>query len=124
MAARLSAGWLTSRCQTTAHSPSVCGVIRSGDTVGIDDARFGGGAGRAAVAADDAEHGAAPLGASSSARTRFAETFFSLSPPPTENTSTASRGPRRDTSSQAAKLVSQPSSFTRAVSSATLSVGV
>ncbi len=25
----LSAGWLTSRCQTTAHRPSVCGVTRS-----------------------------------------------------------------------------------------------
>src|SRR5690242_7899676 len=29
------AGWLTKRCQTTAHSPSVWGVIRSGETVGM-----------------------------------------------------------------------------------------
>ena len=26
----LSNGWLTSRCHTTAHRPSVCGVTRSG----------------------------------------------------------------------------------------------
>src|SRR4029077_14929484 len=30
VAATLRAGWLTSRCQTTAARPSVCGVIRSG----------------------------------------------------------------------------------------------
>src|SRR5438552_3375726 len=35
VAARMRAGWLTIRCQTTAHSPSVCGVIRSGETVGM-----------------------------------------------------------------------------------------
>ena len=29
-----SAGWLTSRCQTTAHIPSVCAVTRSSFTVG------------------------------------------------------------------------------------------
>ena len=35
VADRLRRGWLTRRCQTTAQSPSVCGVIRSGDTVGM-----------------------------------------------------------------------------------------
>ena len=32
---RCSRGWLTSRCHTTAAKPSVCGVVRSADTVGM-----------------------------------------------------------------------------------------
>ena len=98
VAARLSAGWLTSRCQTTAHSPSVCGR----DPIGRD--------GRD----DHAGLGARPWSrrrpcrrcrrrprrrsrASSSARTRFSETFFSRLPPPTENTSTrVARAEARD----------------------------
>ena len=58
------------------------------------------------------------------ARTRFTDTFFSRLPPPTEKTSRPSRAPSRDTLSHSEKLVSQPSSLTRAVSSETLSVGV
>src|SRR5450432_2050364 len=49
--------------------------------------------------------------------------FRSASPPPTDKTSTASSAPSRDTSSQPESDVSQPSSFVRAVSSLTLSVG-
>ena len=30
-----SFGWLTSKCHTTAQNPSVCGVIRSGETTGM-----------------------------------------------------------------------------------------
>src|SRR5258708_29989936 len=33
--ARCNFGWLTSRCQTTAQNPSVCGVTRSVATVGM-----------------------------------------------------------------------------------------
>src|SRR5882724_5094545 len=62
--------------------------------------------------------------ASSSERTRFTDTFFSRLPPPTEKTRTPSPFRRRDTLSHSEKHVSQPSSFTRAVSSETLSVGV
>ena len=61
--------------------------------------------------------------ASSIARTRFTETLCARFPPPTEKTRIASREDRREVRSQASKLVSQPSSFVRAVSSATLSVG-
>ena len=123
MAERLRAGWLTRRCQTTAHSPSVWGVIRSGETVGITTQ-----AAAAALVAPPSlptmPNTAAPTSpASSSARTRLGDTFFSRLPPPTENTSTASRAPSRDTLSHSEKLVSQPSSLTRAVSSETLSVG-
>ena len=76
-----------------------------------------------AVAADDAvDRRADPL-ASSRARTRLGEMLRSVSPPPTEKTSSASSGRSRDTSSQAEKVVSQPSSLVRAVSSLTLSVG-
>ena len=35
VAGRWSFGWLTRRCQITAQKPSVCGVIRSGETVGM-----------------------------------------------------------------------------------------
>ena len=35
VAERWSCGWLTSRCQTTAAKPSVCGVMRSAATVGM-----------------------------------------------------------------------------------------
>src|SRR5258708_7815224 len=62
--------------------------------------------------------------ASSSERTRFTDTFFSRLPPPTEKMRTPSSFRRRDTLSHSEKHVSQPSSFTRAVSSETLSVGV
>src|SRR5579864_6394047 len=34
VAVRCSSGWLTNRCQSTAQSPSVCGVTRSAATVG------------------------------------------------------------------------------------------
>ncbi len=50
-----SAGWLTSRCQTTAHSPSVCGVIRSATSGGMTTHASATRGGEAAVAADDAE---------------------------------------------------------------------
>jgi hypothetical protein len=62
--------------------------------------------------------------ASSIARTRFTETFFSTFPPPTEKTSTASSAPMREIFSHSANELSHPSSLTRAVSSETLSVGV
>ncbi len=35
VAARCNRGWLTSKCQSTAHSPSVCGVMRSGASAGM-----------------------------------------------------------------------------------------
>src|SRR5439155_19453629 len=86
VAARLSAGWLTSRCQTTAHRPSVCGVIRSGETVGITT--------QASACCWVAPPSlpttpkifAPTLLPSSMARTRFIDTFFSRLPPPTEKT--------------------------------------
>ena len=62
--------------------------------------------------------------ASSKARTRFTDTWFSWLPPPTENTSTPSRRRRAEsTRSHSTKVVSQPSSLVRAVNSDTLSVG-
>src|SRR5208337_2574056 len=57
------------------------------------------------------------------AATRFGLTLRSTSPPPTENTSTASRAANLLVFSQPSKTVAQPSSFVRAVSSETLSVG-
>ena len=62
---------------------------------------------------------------SSSARTRLVETFASRLPPPTENTRIPScRGQIGNRAAIRQKVESQPSSFTRAVSSETLSVGV
>jgi len=51
------------------------------------------------------------------------ETFFSAFPPPTDKISSASPPLMREPSSHLEKTVSHPSSFTRAVSSDTLSVG-
>ena len=51
------------------------------------------------------------------------ETLCSREPPPTEKTRIASRDESRERSSHASKVVSQPSSLVRAVSSETLSVG-
>src|SRR5262249_38767075 len=56
--------------------------------------------------------------------TIFVETLRSTSPPPTEKIRIASSGDRLLTSSQPEKIVSQPSSFARAVSSDTLSTGL
>ena len=89
-----------------------------------DDADVGGLGGRAVGSADDAKTRAPTSRASSIARTRFTETLCVRLPPPTENTRIASREEMRDVRSHASKLVSQPSSFVRAVISATLSVGV
>ena len=59
----------------------------------------------------------------STALTMFMDTLRSASPPPTENTRIASFAFARLTSSQPVKIVSQPSSLARAVSSETLSTG-
>src|SRR5258706_7817843 len=61
--------------------------------------------------------------ASSSERTMLTLTFFSRLPPPTLKTRTPSPARSRETRSHSTKQVSHPSSFTRAVSSLTLSVG-
>jgi hypothetical protein len=57
------------------------------------------------------------------AATKFALTFFSTSPPPTDRTRTASLSLRRLPLSHSTKTEGHPSSFVRAVSSDTLSVG-
>jgi len=59
----------------------------------------------------------------SSAATMLVETCFSRLPPPTEKTRTASLSLIRDPLSHSLKVVSQPSSLARAVSSETLSMG-
>ena len=86
----LEPGWLTSRCQTTAAKPSVCGVIRSAETVGMTTHASADLLGVAAVAPDDAEDLRADLARELEERTRFTQTFFSRLPPPTEKTSSAS----------------------------------
>jgi len=63
------------------------------------------------------------LWAYSSALTRFTLTFFSWLPPPTDKTKTPSLALRLLPFNQAANDDSHPSSFIRAVSSETLSVG-
>ena len=55
--------------------------------------------------------------------TRLGLTFFSILPPPTEKTKTASCALSRLIASHSRKMVCQPSSLVRAVSSETLSVG-
>src|SRR5262249_14668152 len=120
----LSAGRLTKKCHITAQSPSVCVVIRSEKSGGITTQAS------ATRLVKPPSFPTTPTTvarlpfASSSARTRFAETFFSLSPPPTEKIRMQSFSPMRLPSSQPAKHPSQPSSLMRAVSSLTLSVGV
>src|SRR5262249_5979187 len=123
VAARLRAGCEARRCQTTGARPSVGGVIRSGGTVGMTTPASAVAFVVAPACPTTPQILAPTFLASSSASPRFIEALFVRLPPPTENTSTASRDPRRETSSQFAKLVSHPSAFTRAVSSETLSVG-
>jgi hypothetical protein len=77
----------------------------------------------ASVAPHDAENGSAPLFRQVDGVDKIRADFFSRSPPPTEKTNTASFSFDRLVSSHAAKTVGQPSSFVRAVSSETLSVG-
>ena len=55
--------------------------------------------------------------------TRFGLMFFSIFPPPTENTTTPSFAASLLTLSHSTKIDAQPSSLVRAVSSDTLSVG-
>ena len=91
---------------------------------GHDDAGVRDLCGVAAVTADDADdRRRRPSWRTRSARTRFGLTFFSRSPPPTENTKTPSAARNRLPASHAANTVSHPSSLVRAVSSDTLSVG-
>src|SRR3984893_18788026 len=119
----LSFGWETRRCQITAHRPSVCGVMCSGYSGGTNTEAS---ASRrvAPPSRPTMPNMDAPLSrASSSAATRLAETPRSRSPPPTEKTSSASLSESREPRSHSVKVVSQPSSFARAVSSLTLSVG-
>ena len=93
VAARCSSGWLTNKCQITAHSPSVCGVMRSGATVGMTTQLPRDLVRESAVRAPRCRTHERPREtAVSSARTMFTDTFFSTLPPPTENTRTASRG--------------------------------
>src|SRR5262249_33145586 len=118
-----SAGWLTSKCQTTAHRPSVCGVMRSGNIGGtITHASAA-----CAVKPPSRPTMPKPFAPTSLAswieRTRLTEMFFSLLPPPTEKIKSASFAVMREASNQLAKQVSQPSSLILAVSSETLSVG-
>jgi hypothetical protein len=61
--------------------------------------------------------------ASCSALTKFGLTFFSTLPPPTDNTRIASFALSRLPLSHSTKTDGHPSSFVRAVSSDTLSVG-
>ena len=86
-----SAGWLTSRCQSTAHMPSVCAVTRSSALDRDDDALV------RDLRACSRRRGRRrrrpsprPRGRSRPPRTRLAEMPRSASPPPTEKTSTAS----------------------------------
>src|SRR5580704_6304399 len=123
VATRCNSGWLTSKCQSTAHRPSVCGVIRSGASAGITMHSSAIWRVNPPLRPTMPKMCAPASDAVSSARTIFTDTFFSRLPPPTENTSTPSRAPMREPLSQAAKHVSQPSSLARAVSSETLSVG-
>ncbi len=93
---RWSFGWLTSRCQTTAAKPSVCGVTRSAATVGMrtqaSDACFVKPPSRPTM-----PNTFAPTSrASSRDRTRLTLTFFSRLPPPTLKTSKPSPARRRE----------------------------
>ena len=75
------AGWLTSKCHTTAHRPSVCGVIRSSKQRRHDDAGVCHLGREAAVPTNDAEHlRTHAFGRTRSNVTRLTEMFFSQVP--------------------------------------------
>src|SRR5580704_17276717 len=118
---RCSCGWLTSRCHMTAQSPSVCGVTRSGATVGITTQLSETWCVNPPSRPTMPKTCAPADVAVSRALTMLTDTFFSTLPPPTENTRTASLELIREPSSQPEKQLSQPSSLARAVSSDTLS---
>ena len=120
---RCSSGWLTSRCQTTAHIPSVCGVTRSAATVGMSDAGVGHRPGGASIPADDAEDAGAHLARElERAHQIHAHVLLAVPPAHREHQHAVALAQARP-ASHSTKQESQPSSFTRAVSSHTLSVG-
>src|SRR4051794_7700511 len=121
--AAASIGCDTSRCHTTAWNASVCGVRRAAGAGTTTHASAS-----SAVAPSDrptTPNTHAPTErANSTAPTTFKEMPCERDPPPTLKTSTASPARSRDARSHAAKTLSNPSSFVRAVSSETLSAGV
>src|ERR1700682_2465684 len=112
---RWSAGCETRRCQTTAHNPSVCGVTRSWKSGGIRTEAFALWRVNPPSRPTMPKTAAPTSSASSMAATRLAETPLSRSPPPTEKTRSASSRDNREPRSHSLNVVSQPSSFTRAV---------
>src|SRR5271166_3073429 len=124
VAVRARAGCDTSRCHTTAHRPPVCGVMWSAYSGGITTQASASWAVVPPSRPTTPKIGVPRSRASRRAATRLVETPLAALPPPTEKTSSASRPESRDPLSHSAKVVSQPSSFVRAVSSDTLSVGV
>ena len=103
VAARCNSGWLTSRCHSTAHRPSVCGVMRSGASAGITMHSSATSRVKPPFRPTIPKMCAPACAAVSSARTIFTDTFFSRLPPPTENTRTPSAVEMREPMSHAAK---------------------
>ena len=116
-------GWLTSRCQTTAHKPSVCGVIRSANSGGTTMQTSA--CWRVKPPSRPTMPKTRPaLAWPARSRERYWSRYSSPGCRPRRR-KLASHPWRRGESrlSQLEKQVSQPSSLTRAVSSETLSVG-
>src|SRR5689334_12226050 len=84
MADRCSLGWLTRRCQSTAQKPSVWGVIRSGDITGTSTQTWATCFVYPPSLPTIPKIFAPTFWATSRARTKLTDTFFSLFPPPTE----------------------------------------
>src|SRR5262249_35011085 len=118
---RARVGCDTRQCHTTAWNASESGVTALGSTVGITITSS------PTFFVKPPSRPTTPKMlrpralASSRPRTMLALTLRTASPPPTENTNTASLLLALLVRSQVAKTVSQPSSLVRAVSSETLS---